>query len=291
MTGFQTIGVITKQSDPRLADTLQTLLDFLASRSLKVLVDESAASLLSSGTAELVGRERLAREADLAIVVGGDGTLLNAGRSLADADVPVLGINLGRLGFLVDVSPEEMTARIDEILSGDYREARRFLLDAEVIRNGEVIGRAVALNDVVVHVRDVVRMIEFDTYIDDHFVNTQRADGLVVSTPTGSTAYALSGGGPILHPALDAIVMVPVCPHTLSHRPIVVKGDSRIEVRLCAHNKDPAQVSFDGQANIDLEPEDRIVIAKKPDPLRLLHPKGHDYFHILRAKLRWGEQP
>ena len=291
MPGFQTIGVITKQSDPRLADTLQTLLDFLASRSLKVLVDESAATLLASDAAELVSRERLAREADLAIVVGGDGTLLNAGRSLADADVPVLGINLGRLGFLVDVSPEEMNARIDEILSGDYREARRFLLDAEVMRDGEVIGCAVALNDVVVHVRDVVRMIEFDTYIDDHFVNTQRADGLVVSTPTGSTAYALSGGGPILHPALDAIVMVPVCPHTLSHRPIVVKGDSRIEVRICAHNKDPAQVSFDGQANIDLEPEDRIAITKKPGPLRLLHPKGHDYFHILRAKLRWGEQP
>ena len=291
MPGFQTIGVITKQSDPRLADTLQTLLDFLASRALKVLVDESAASLLKAETADLVSRERLARDADLAIVVGGDGTLLNAGRSLADADVPVLGINLGRLGFLVDVSPEEMTARIDEILSGDYREARRFLLDAEVSRGGEVIGRAVALNDVVLHVRDVVRMIEFDTYIDDHFVNTQRADGLVVSTPTGSTAYALSGGGPILHPALDAIVLVPVCPHTLSHRPIVVKGDSRIEVRVCAHNKDPAQVSFDGQANIDLEPEDRIVITKKPGPLRLLHPKGHDYFHILRAKLRWGEQP
>jgi NAD+ kinase len=291
MPGFQTIGVITKQSDPRLADTLQTLLDFLASRSLKVLVDESAASLLKAEAAELVSRERLARDADLAIVVGGDGTLLNAGRSLADADVPVLGINLGRLGFLVDVSPEEMTARIDEILNGDYREARRFLLDAEVIRGNKAIGRAVALNDVVLHVRDVVRMIEFDTYIDDHFVNTQRADGLVVSTPTGSTAYALSGGGPILHPALDAIVLVPVCPHTLSHRPIVVKGDSRIEVRVCAHNKDPAQVSFDGQANIDLEPEDRIVIAKKPGPLRLLHPKGHDYFHILRAKLRWGEQP
>jgi len=291
MPGFQTIGVITKQSDPRLADTLQTLLDFLASRSLKVLVDESAASLLKAEAAELVSRERLARDADLAIVVGGDGTLLNAGRSLADADVPVLGINLGRLGFLVDVSPEEMTARIDEILNGDYREARRFLLDAEVIRGNKVIGRAVALNDVVLHVRDVVRMIEFDTYIDDHFVNTQRADGLVVSTPTGSTAYALSGGGPILHPALDAIVLVPVCPHTLSHRPIVVKGDSRIEIRVCAHNKDPAQVSFDGQANIDLEPEDRIVIAKKPGPLRLLHPKGHDYFHILRAKLRWGEQP
>lgn len=291
MPGFQTIGVIAKQSDPRLADTLQTLLDFLASRSLGVLLDESVAPLLSEQAGDTVSREQLARQADLAIVVGGDGTLLNAGRSLADADVPVLGINLGRLGFLVDVSPEEMTSRIDEILRGDYREAPRFLLDAEVIRGGKTIGRAVALNDVVLHVRDVVRMIEFDTYIDEHFVNTQRADGMVVSTPTGSTAYALSGGGPILHPGLDAIVLVPICPHTLSHRPIVVKGTSRIEVRVCAHNKDPAQVSFDGQANIDLEPEDRVVISKKPEPLRLLHPKGHDYFHILRAKLRWGEQP
>ena len=291
MSGFQTIGVITKQSDPRLGDTLQALLEFLASRDLDILVDASAAPLLNHPAGRVVTREELALKADLAIVVGGDGTLLNAGRTLADADVPLLGINLGRLGFLVDVSPEEMTARIDEILGGDYREARRFLLDAAVVRGEEVIGRAVALNDVVLHVRDVVRMIEFDTYIDDHFENTQRADGRVVSPPTGSTAYALSGGGPILHPALDAIVLVPVCPHTLSHRPIVVKGDSRIEVRVCAHNKDPAQVSFDGQANLDLEPEDRIVITKKQKPLRLLHPKGHDYFHILRAKLRWGEQP
>ena len=291
MPGFHTIGGITKRSDPRLADTLQTLLEFLASRALTVLLDESAAPLLADRDYATVSRDALARQADLAIVIGGDGTLLNAGRTLADADVPVLGINLGRLGFLVDVSPEEMTSRLEEILGGDYVEAPRFLLDAEVVRGDTTIGRAVALNDVVLHVRDVVRMIEFDTYIDGHFVNTQRADGLVVSTPTGSTAYALSGGGPILHPGLDALVLVPVCPHTLSHRPIVVTGDSRIEVRVCAHNKDPAQVSFDGQANLDLMPEDRIRITRKATPLRLLHPKGYDYFHILRAKLRWGEQP
>lgn len=291
MPAFQTIGVITKQSDPRLADTLQTLLEYLESRALEVLVDESAHTLLTHSRFETVSRERVAEAADLAIVVGGDGTLLNAGRTLADAEVPVVGINLGRLGFLVDVSPEEMTVTLDEILAGDYFEAPRFLLDAQVYRGEQLIGQSAALNDVVVHVRDVVRMIEFDTYIDDRFVNTQRADGLVVATPTGSTAYALSGGGPILYPGLDAITLVPICPHTLSHRPIVVKGSSRIEIRICANTKDPAQVAFDGQANLDLEPEDRIVIARKAQPLRLLHPKGYDYFHILRAKLHWGEQP
>jgi len=291
MPGFQTIGVITKQSGPQIADTLQTLLDLLASRGLRVLLDESTTPLLGPRAGETFSREALAREADLAIVVGGDGTLLNAGRTLADSGVPVLGINLGRLGFLVDVSPEEMASRLAEILDGDYVEAPRFLLEAEVWRADKRIGQALALNDVVLHVHEVVRMIEFDTFIDGQFVNTQRADGMVVSTPTGSTAYALSGGGPILHPGLDAIVLVPICPHTLSHRPIVVRGDSHIEVRVCAHNKDPAQVAFDGQAGMNLEPRDRIVIRRKHNPLRLLHPKGYDYFHILRAKLRWGEQP
>jgi NAD+ kinase len=291
MPDFQTIGVITKQSGPQLADTLQALLDLLASRGLRVLLDESTTPLLGKQAGETFSREVLAREADLAIVVGGDGTLLNAGRTLADAGVPVLGINLGRLGFLVDVSPEEMGSRLAEILDGHYVEAPRFLLEAEVWRDETCIGQSLALNDVVVHVREVVRMIEFDTFIDGQFVNTQRADGMVVATPTGSTAYALSGGGPILHPGLDAIVLVPICPHTLSHRPIVVQGGSHIEIRICAHDKDPAQVSFDGQAGMDLEPRDRIVIRRKQGPLRLLHPKGYDYFHILRAKLRWGEQP
>ena len=291
MSEFNTIGIIAKQGDPRLAQTLGALLQHLERRRVEVLLDESTSPLLAGRDDATVSRSALAERCDLAIVVGGDGTLLSAARSLADAEVPLLGVNLGRLGFLVDVSPEEMVTRLDEILEGNYIEAPRFLLHAQIQRDEQIIGQSDALNDVVLHIRDVVRMIEFETYIDGHFVNTQRADGLVVSTPTGSTAYALSGGGPILHPSLSAVVLVPICPHTLSHRPIVVQGDSRIEILLCAHNQASAQVAFDGQASIDLEPQDRILIQRKPRELRLIHPQGYDYFHILRAKLRWGEQP
>ncbi len=291
MSEFNTIGIIAKQGDPRLAQTLGALLQHLERRRVEVLLDESTSPLLAGRDDATVSRSALAERSDLAIVVGGDGTLLSAARSLADAEVPLLGVNLGRLGFLVDVSPEEMVTRLDEILEGNYIEAPRFLLHAQIQRDEQIIGQSDALNDVVLHIRDVVRMIEFETYIDGHFVNTQRADGLVVSTPTGSTAYALSGGGPILHPSLSAVVLVPICPHTLSHRPIVVQGDSRIEILLCAHNQASAQVAFDGQASIDLEPQDRILIQRKPRELRLIHPQGYDYFHILRAKLRWGEQP
>lgn len=291
MSDFQTIGIIAKQGDSALNETLVRLLSHLGERGRDVVLDTSAAELLPGRHHEGVDREEIAARCDLAVVVGGDGTLLNAGRSLADAEVPILGVNQGRLGFLVDVSPEEMPARLDDILEGRYLEEPRTLLRSRIERGGEVIHEAEALNDVVIHIRDVVRMIEFDTHIDGRFVNTQRADGLIVSTPTGSTAYSLSGGGPILHPALDALVLVPICPHTLSHRPIVVDGERRIEIALRAQNTAPAQVAFDGQSSVDLEPEDRVVIVRGPRRLRLIHPQGYDFFHILRAKLRWGEQP
>lgn len=291
MSDFQTIGVIAKQGDDRLAPTLVRLLAYLGERGREIILDESAAEQLPGQETAGVPRDELAARCDLVVVVGGDGTLLSAGRSLAEAEVPIVGVNQGRLGFLVDVSPEEMTARLEEILAGEYLEEPRALLHARMERGEETLGEADALNDVVLHIRDAVRMIEFDTCIDGRFVNTQRADGLIVSTPTGSTAYSLSGGGPILHPGLDAVVLVPICPHTLSHRPIVVAGSSRIEVVLCNHNPSPAQIAFDGQSNFDLLPGDRIVIERRPRPLRLIHPQGYDYFHILRAKLRWGEQP
>jgi len=288
---FRTVGVIAKQGDTRLVDTLGSLLDHLAGHRLHILLDESARGLLPTPGHDLVDREVIAQQADLAIIVGGDGTLLNAARSLTPANVPLLGVNLGRLGFLVDVSPDEMASRLDEILAGQYVEDQRTLLATEVIRAGHTIARREAFNDVVLRIREVVRMIEFETFIGGRFVNTQRADGMVVATPTGSTAYALSGGGPILHPSLDALVLVPICPHTLSHRPIVVDADSRIEIAVCRQNPSQVQVSFDGQANVDLQPEDRVVIGRQAQRARLLHPTSYDYFHILRAKLRWSEQP
>jgi NAD+ kinase len=290
MSEFSTIGLITKPEDARLADTVHSLVNYLKSKSLEIIVDQGAAVLLQDPG--LVGRTRqdMARHCDLIIVVGGDGTLLHAARSLVSSQVPMLGINRGRLGFLVDVSPDDISATLDEILAGRYKEEYRFLLHAEVVRDGIVIAQSEAFNDVVVHVRNVVRMIELDTYVDGRYLNTQRADGLIVATPTGSTAYALSGGGPILHPSLNAIVLVPVCPHTLSNRPIVVDAESRIEIRVCERNNPPARVSFDGQANVKLLPKDCIKIRRQSNLLRLIQPVDHDYFNILRAKLRWSEQ-
>jgi NAD+ kinase len=288
MANFLTIGLITKPGDALLADTARALLNYLHARGVEVLVDQSASLLLRKPRESGVRREEIAARCDLAIVVGGDGTLLHAARSLIDHDVPLLAINRGRLGFLADISPDEMISRLDEILDGRYREERRNLLHARVMRAQQSIAQSDAFNEVVAHVKGSVRMIELEIYINGRFVNTLRADGLIVSTPTGSTAYALSGGGPILYPSLEAIVLVPICPHTLTNRPIVVDAASRIEVALCEHNTVPAGASFDGQADVDLVAEDRIVIERKAPKLRLIQPHDHDYFEILRAKLRWG---
>jgi NAD+ kinase len=285
---FSTIGLITKPGDALLADTVRALLDYLHARRLNVLIDQSAGALLQDKGKSSVRREEIARCCDLAIVVGGDGTMLHAARSLIDYDVPLLAINRGRLGFLADISPDDMIARLDEILAGHYKEERRYLLHATVIRVNQNIAESDAINEVVTHVKGSVRMIEVEIYINNRFVNTLRADGLIVSTPTGSTAYALSGGGPILYPSMEAVVLVPICPHTLSNRPIVVDADSHIEVILCRHNTSPARASFDGQADVDLIPNDRISIERKASTLRLIQPQDHDYFQILRAKLRWG---
>jgi len=220
-----------------------------------------------------------------------DGTLLNAARSLVDADVPVLGVNLGRLGFLADVSPRDMGQRLDEILAGQFEEERRALLHASVIRGGHSVSESDALNDIVIHKWDIARMIELDTRIDGRFLNSLRADGLIVSTPTGSTAYALSGGGPIIEPSLPALVLVPICPHTLSNRPIVLSDQSTIEILVHGDDANKAQITCDGQVNFSLATGDIIRIQRKAKTLRLIHPSGHDHFDIMRKKLRWAEQP
>ncbi len=288
---FKRIGLIAKHSDPEVADTLGRLMRDLERRGLEVLLDDSAASYFEPPQHPQLERTELAAGSDLAVVVGGDGTLLNAARSLAEADVPVLGVNLGRLGFLADVSPDEMHERLDEILAGHYEEEHRSLLHARVLRGGQCVSESDALNDVVVHKWDIARMIELETSIDGRFLNTQRADGLIVSTPTGSTAYALSGGGPILHPALQAVVLVPICPHTLSNRPIVIDDRSEIDILVHGDDTTKAQITCDGQVNFGLVAGDHIVIRRKEHDLRLIHPPGHDHFDIMRRKLRWAEQP
>lgn len=290
MAKFKHIGIIVKHEDERLKNTLASLLGYLEEHEIQYLLDDTLAQA-GYRRKDTVPRKEIAARCDLVIVVGGDGTLLGAARTLVDAGVALLGVNIGRLGFLVDVSPEELPKQLDGIFSGDYYEEKRAMLCGEIHRDGRLIASSKALNDIALHVRDSVRMIEFETLIDDRLVHLQRADGIVVSTPTGSTAYALSGGGPILHPELNAIALVPICPHTLSNRPIVVTGNSEISIRLAPHSTTHAQIAFDGQANVDFESGDTLLISKLASDLRLIHPSGYDYYHILRNKLHWHAQP
>jgi len=288
MKQFSTIGIFSKENDERIEATLKSLLKFLQAENFKIVADKSAAKFIDVPSMDT---QEFCNCIDLAIVVGGDGTLLKAGRLLSDKEIPVIGINLGRLGFLVDILPNEISEQLTLMLHGKYTIETRALLHAEAFRGEKSLGEGIALNDVVVHVRNDIRMIEFTTHIDDHFVNTQRADGIVVATPTGSTAYSLSGGGPILHPGLDAVVLVPICPHTLSNRPIVVSNESQINISLCENRNVNARVSFDGQSNIELQAGDHVVIRHKSHQLQLMHPESYDYYHILRNKLGWSVSP
>jgi NAD+ kinase len=291
MQAFSKIGVTIKPVDEELTRSLTgNLLTYLDERGIHHQLDESLKTIGFSAE-KTVSREDLVKDSDLIIVIGGDGTLLDAARSIAGTNIALIGVNIGRLGFLVDVSPAEFATQLDEIFAGNYHEEKRAMLHAKVMRDGEMIAAGNAFNDIAMHNRTRIRMIEFETRIDDQRVNTHRADGIVVCTPTGSTAYALSGGGPILHPELDALALVPICPHTLSKRPIVVTGNSKITLRLLQNSHTDAMVAFDAQNTVDIEANDEIKICRHEKPLRLLHPPGYDYYSILRKKLRWSEQP
>jgi NAD+ kinase len=293
MAKFKKIALTRNIKDTKakadVKDTLQRLYDFLMQAGCEVYPDDTCRDSLSVSGAKFPALRDL-KDCDLAIVIGGDGTLLNAARILAVHQVPVVGINMGRLGFLVDVLPSRMLDSLEDILRGRYITEERFLLEATVSRDGRELVRHLALNDVVVNNQFQTRMIEFFTHVDGRDVNHERADGIVVATPTGSTAYALSSGGPILHPALSAIALVPICPHTLSHRPLVIDSNSEITIVIDPDCKTVAQASFDGQGNIELKPNDRIQIKRSGVNARLLHPRGYDFFDILRVKLNWGKQ-
>ena len=288
---FQRIGLLAKAAGGKVAETLRAVVGFLVERRHEIHLSESSAAALGGGQA---GHPvaALVQRVDLVVVVGGDGTMLVAARAAAAAHVPVLGINLGRLGFLTDISPDRATETLARILDGEYVEDPRCLLSAQIGEVGVPRIQQTAFNDVVLQKWNTARLIEFETYIDGRFVNAQRSDGLIVATPTGSTAYALSGGGPLLHPALDALVLVPICPHALSNRPLVVAGDSVVEVVVSGHT-DPAfvQISCDGQETVGLRRGERVRIAKHACGLRLIHPAGHDHYGLLRAKLGWSEPP
>ena len=286
---FNTIGVITKPQAESAIETLQALFDLLKERNCTVILDEQITDSINIHNFKKASREQIGSECDIAIVVGGDGTILNAVRSLAHADVPLLGINVGRLGFLADISPADLETSLNEILDGSYHEEQRFLLEMQVYRDNKLIFEGDAFNDVVVHIRDVARMIEFETRINNEFGNHQRADGIVISTPTGSTAYALSSGGPILHATLDAITLVPISPHTLSSRPLVVNDNAQIDILICNTKEGIAQATCDGHLSTDVHVGDHIRVKRKAKKITLLHPENHNYFEILRAKLHWSE--
>jgi NAD+ kinase len=288
---FNTIGLIGKYIEPAVGDAVRKLAHHLAGRGCTVIVDEDTARLLPDEKLTAGSRDEIGRRCDLAVVVGGDGTMLHAARSLVDHEVPLVGVNLGHLGFLTDIPPSLMTESLDQILAGDYVVEERLMLRATVLRGGKEVAAYDALNDLVLHKWDSARMIELETRIDGHFLNVFRSDGLIVSTPTGSTAYALSAGGPLVHPTLHALLIVPVCPHTMSNRPIVIGGDARIEVVVSDRHRDHAQLTSDGQASFALQAGDQVVIVRKERPLRLLHPARHDHYDVLRAKLRWAESP
>jgi len=290
-TQFKTIGIIGKSADPGIEQAIREISQFCEQTSREVLLDEYTANHIGSSDLKTASRDTLGKHCELVIVVGGDGTMLSAARILCDYEVPLIGINLGRLGFLTDISPDEAIDRLNEILNGEYEVEERLLLNASVRRNGKEIAKGNALNDVVVHKWEVAHMIETDTYINGHFVHTHRSDGIITSTPTGSTAYALSGGGPIIQPGLEALVIVPICPHTFSNRPITFKADSQVKIVLSETSRNKGQVTCDGRMLHEMEMGDEVVIETTPRKLKLLHPKGHDYYQILRAKLHWAEHP
>lgn len=284
---FKTIGILAKPSDASIAQTLSVLYTYLKQHFEVVIACENT-DYVEDTRVTFSPAEELGSRCDLIIVVGGDGTFLSAARIAANNDVPLIGINLGRLGFLVDISPSELPEKLHTVLQGRYVEEKRTLLQAKVIRNKVVIHEETAVNEVAIHRWVTPSMIEISTKINHVFLNSQRSDGLIISTPTGSTAYALSAGGPILHPTLKALVLVPLNPHTLSNRPIVIDDSAEIEISFCQTKQINALVTCDHIEIPDVLISDIISIKKYRKELKILHPETHDFFQILRTKLNWS---
>ncbi len=288
MSEFATIGITGRLDSDQAVYTLNRLIAFLQAQSIKLVIEQGTAQVLSGNGGEVVSREELGKRCDLVIVVGGDGSMLWAADALAKYNVPLLGVNQGRLGFLTDIRPDQIEALVAEVLAGKYITETRFMLGMSVTRDGKVIGQGESLNDVVMHPGQLIRMIEFELYIDEEFVYSQRSDGIIVSTPTGSTAYGLSAGGPLVHPRMDAIVLVPLNPHTLSSRSIVVDGSSEIKLLIGKNNTVKPHITCDGHSHVETEPGDVVHVHKHPWKLHLVHPLNHNFYEACRSKLGWN---
>lgn len=283
----RSIALVGKYQSRSLRTPLTEIAAFAAQRGLDVLVESNTAESNGIDGLRHASLEEISTQADLAVVIGGDGTLLNVARGLVQSQIALVGINQGRVGFLTDIAMTSMLSALADILDGQYIEEQRMLLQSRVERDGAVVEQACAFNDVVVSKGSTGRIIEFDVVIDAQPVYSQRSDGIVVATPTGSTAYALSAGGPIVHPMVPAIVLVPICPHTVNNRPIAINSSATVEI--CVRYAADARVHYDGQRHLDLRENDKVVISQAAAGVRLLHPLNYSYYAMLREKLRWGE--
>ncbi|MDW6003322.1 NAD(+) kinase [Vibrio mangrovi] len=288
---FGVIAIIGKPRDQSAIQTHRELYQWLSEQGYTVFIDDRLSSILTDIPPQnFSSLLELGKKADLAIAVGGDGNMLGAARVLSRFDIRVIGVNRGNLGFLTDLNPEDFQAALQKVLAGEYIEEERFLLETEIHRHGQIKSHNAALNEAVLHPGKIAHMIEFEVYINDAFAFSQRSDGLIISTPTGSTAYSLSGGGPILSPSLSAISLVPMFPHTLSSRPLVVDSDSRIKLVVSPNNRGTQEISCDGQVSLPVSPGDEVIIYRSPNKLHLIHPKDYSYYHVLRNKLGWSSK-
>jgi NAD+ kinase len=281
-------GIISKPNRRLLSSIVPPLIEWLCERKIEVLVDQETRDCINPG-APCRSRDALATQVDLLIVLGGDGTLLSAARAHGSHKVPILAVNLGGLGFLTSVTLDELYPLLEQVLAGKHRTSERMMLDAEVLRGGQSEEPQCALNDAVVNKAALARMLDFDVHVDGNHVGRYRADGLVVATPTGSTAYSLAAGGPIIDPDLDAFVITPICPHMLTNRPLVVPDTARIDLDFTAA-EEPVYITLDGQIGFQLKPKDRVTITKSKSRVSLVRPPSKTYFEVLRSKLKWGER-
>lgn len=286
-TPFMNIALFGKPN-PLISDTLTVIYRYLINNGYNVVIESEIAPFLSDDSVRSMSLDELPTHSELAIAIGGDGTFLSAARTFSKHQIPLIGINMGRLGFLVDISPADLPGKLEAVLKGDYIAEERNLLNVRIIRDGMVIYQQTAMNEVVIHRWVTPEMIHINTRINDVFLNEQRSDGLIISTPTGSTAYALSGGGPIITPTQNVSLLVPINPHTLSHRPIIIDANSEIEITFTQNTHINAQISCDEIAIPDVTVHDRVLVNKAPEKVRILHPSDYDYFNTLRAKLHWS---
>lgn len=287
---FKNIGIVGRLDSQSVERTVTRLLAFLNKHGKEYCIEQALSDAMQDIGCQAKDRKALAQWADLIVVIGGDGTFLGAARDVAQYEVPMVGINRGRLGFLTDIMPADMEHALELVFKGDFRLEDRFLLKAQIKRNGEVVAEDCALNDVVLHPGQSIRMIEFDLHIDNQFVYSQKSDGLIVSTPTGSTAYALSAGGPLVHPTMHALVLVPMFPHSLNNRPIIVGSEANLCIRIGHENTLPPHVSLDAQGHMEMQHGDELHICKYPQTVKLIHLHEHNYFETCRTKLGWSNR-